>query len=77
MYFLASFERQSLSLYWKDALTISFTLSFFILLYALPAAHIQINLDLDCLPRTRSTHYKPEVHFLNKFFSSASAVTDP
>ena len=36
------------------------TLSFFILLYALPAAHIQVNLDLDCLPRTRNTHYIPE-----------------
>ena len=104
IYFLASFERQSLSLYWKDAFTISLeafspvtcfpgyrfnkpngqrsnlicrilnilvlfynivtksilTLSFFILLYALPAAHIQVNLDLDSLPRTRNTHYKPE-----------------
>ena len=36
------------------------TLSFFILLYSLPVAHTQVNLDIDYSSRTRNTRYKPE-----------------
>ena len=59
MYLWSYFLRERLILEKKKKYSI-LTLSFFILLYALPAAHIQVNLDLDCLPRTRNTHYKPE-----------------
>ena len=36
------------------------TLSFFILICSLPAAHTQAYLDIDCLSRTLNTHYKLE-----------------